>query len=329
MQTDQKAWPAPPHVALPDFIICGAMKSGTTSLHQMLNLHPNVFIPNKEVHFFDADNIMQHPDFNQFTKLNQGTWHYPNVMEQPEKYWQWYKEQFHLATKGQLIGEDSTTYLASDIALQRIAKQTKKIKIVVMLRQPTARTYSHYWHMVKAGKALYSFEDTLRYLPHSLLDRSAYLKQLKSLYTHFPKEQVKVILFEDFIANKLATLNELCNFLNIDINGLPKQAFNLHANAARVPKFLMADLIKNRLFRGGANQASENHFQIDEQSKTLYRFTVSKAFNKIYRLLNPLINRKAPPISAASQAFLDRYFYQELQGIDELIGQEIMSKWFN
>lgn len=67
----------------PDFIIVGAMKCGTTSLHKILSSHPEIFIPEREIHFFDIDDISQHPDFFIFSN---GNWYYPQLGRDVEKY---------------------------------------------------------------------------------------------------------------------------------------------------------------------------------------------------------------------------------------------------
>jgi len=315
-------WLAPKQLKLPDFIINGAMKSGTSTLHAILNQHPDVFIPKKELHFFDMDNIVQHPNFNVF---KQSKWSHPDLAKNPQDYWQWYSSNFKDAGANQLIGEDSTTYLASPSAAKRIAMQHKQIKLIVMLRQPTARVYSHYWHMVKAGRAMFNFEDTLRLYPHSLLMRSDYLTQLKSLFTYIPKEQVKVILFEDFLENKIAVVKDTCNFLNIDFDKLPEKAIDLHENHSRIPKFVTLDLLKSRFFNYRFTNANAEHFTNVKNSKT-NRFTL--LFSRLYRLVNPLVLKKPKAINPSTKVFLDEYFYRELQGIDELLSQNIMSKWF-
>ena len=98
---------------IPDFIIGGAMKSGTTSLHQILDKHPEVFMSHGEIGFFDIDNIIEHPDFSFFDKKNK--WNTQRIENGPELLWSWYYKKFE-ASNGQLKGEDSTTYLASPIA---------------------------------------------------------------------------------------------------------------------------------------------------------------------------------------------------------------------
>jgi hypothetical protein len=318
-------WCASEQIILPDFIIGGAMKSGTTTLHEILNQHPDVFIANDELHFFDMDNIAQHPDFNQFKR---GHWSSHNLEENSASYWQWYSSQFTAAKDGQLIGEDSTTYLASESALQRIALQNKQIKLVILLRHPTARTYSHYWHMVRAGRAMFNFEDTLRFSPHSLLNRSAYLPQLKSLFIHIPKEQVRVILFEDFLLDKTKVIEGLCEFLGLDFARLPSAALDTHANHSRIPRFVALHLLKSRLLPNNTNNQYMRHFANANMRREDRKPFLSMFFKYLYSVLNPLECKKPAKIRPDTQRFLDEYFFRELQGLDELIGQEVLSKWF-
>jgi hypothetical protein len=321
----QTKWCAPEHVTLPDFIIGGAMKSGTTSLHAILNQHPDVFIPKDELHFFDMDNFVQHPLFNVF---KQGRWYTHNLPESPEFYWKWYSSHFQSAAQGQLIGEDSTTYLASPFAAKRIALQNKDIKVVIMLRHPTARAYSHYWHMVKAGKAMFNFEDTIRFLPHNILGRSAYLSQLQSLFSYLPKAQVKVLVFEEFLADKANTIKGVCDFLSLDYATLPSSALTIHANQARIPRFIPLHLLKSRLFQGWGNNPHVTRFPSD-MFKSEKTSKSSLSLDRLYNAINPLVVGNPPKIQPETKRFLDDYFYRELQGLNELLGQNILSTWFD
>ncbi|MDT0602806.1 sulfotransferase family protein [Thalassotalea castellviae] len=326
---NSEPWLAPNDTDLPDFIIAGAMKSGTTTLHAILNQHPDVYMPEKELHFFDMDNLIQHPEFNTFDKQ---FWHCQNLNNEPEVYWQWYKQQFSGASNNQLIGEDSTTYINSELALQRLSKQNKKIKLIIMLRQPTARTYSHYWHMVKAGRAMFSFEDMLQYQPQLLLERSAYVKQLKVLFSYFAEEQVKVVLFEDFLTNKVKVLDEICQFLNIDVEKLPKSALELHQNKARIPKYIKLHLLKTRLFRSNNDNNYINYFSSTEKednNKQVYSpHFFGRLANKVYSTINPLIEKQPARIHPSTKVFLDGYFLEEMKEINELLKQDILAKWF-
>src|SRR5690606_40288593 len=165
-----------------------------TSLHAILNSHPDISIAHNELGFFDIDSILQHPDFNFYNSKNQ-TWLKQSMQEEPELLWKWYYSQFEkIENKGRLIGEDSTTYLCSETAAKRIALQDKAIKLIFILRHPTKRTISNYLHLLKSGRAIYSLEDTLRYNPNSIIRRSMYLEQLEAYYKYIPFDRIKVVL---------------------------------------------------------------------------------------------------------------------------------------
>jgi hypothetical protein len=156
--TPTNIWISKEPSLLPDFIMVGAMKSGTTTLHDMLNTHPDVFIPKGELHFFDQDDILQHPDFNIYKKNH--FWNYPSIYKKPEEMWEFYSNKFK-GKENYVKGEDSTVYLASKKAAKRISQQKKPIKIIIILRNPTKRTYSNYNHLLRTSRAIYSFEDTI------------------------------------------------------------------------------------------------------------------------------------------------------------------------
>jgi hypothetical protein len=93
---------------LPEFIIGGAMKSGTSTLHAILDKHPKIFMPSYEIGFFDIDNILVHNDFNFYVESK---WVNQSMDKNPKLMWDWYHSKFR---EGESLvkGEDSTTYLA-------------------------------------------------------------------------------------------------------------------------------------------------------------------------------------------------------------------------
>ncbi len=322
MNSLEGIWLAPKGVKIADFIICGAMKSGTTTLRSMLNLHPDIYIPPREINFFDLDNCIEHPDFNSFD----GTcWHKHNFTENPQHYWAWYSQQFSESKPHQMLGEDSTTYLASPLTAKRLAMQNKKIKLIIMLRQPTKRAYSNYWHLVRTGRAFYSFENTLRINPSSVLSRSMYLTQIKNILKYIPKDQVKFILFENFISSKEEQVASICEFLELEHSKLPDNYEGVHRNVSRYPKWVFLQLLKNKLFPLAGNLGYLNHFDIavSKQDQLL------KAINGIHRRINPLTIDKPEILNVKTKEFLDDMFKRELEGINEVIEQDAFSVWFN
>jgi len=330
-------WLAPPEISTPDFIICGAMKSGTTSLHSMLNQHPDVFIPEKEIHFFDRDNIIQHPDFNTFYKRQ---WHShqsnysqknagESLKQQAKRYWQWYGQQFVGASKGQVIGEDSTTYLASPLVAKRIALQTKPIKLVIMLRQPSLRAYSQYWHLVRSGLMPHRFEDYLQLNPHNILNRSLYTSQIEQYLKYVPEKNIHFVIFEEFIADKVNVLKGVCQHIGIDYDKLPSSATQLHENAATYPTYYSLQLLKNRLFPQAGNNRYKQHFNGTISNQIAPYKNFYRLINGIHRKINPLTAKKPQKIQQTTKQFLDHFFIDELEGLNELIGRNVLSLWFD
>ncbi|WP_158535236.1 sulfotransferase family protein [Acaryochloris thomasi] len=318
-------WIAPEKIKIPDFIICGAMKSGTTTLHHVLDQHPDIYIPEKEIHFFDIDNLLEHPDFFLF---KQGQWISQDIHEDPEKFWRWYARHFAAAQAGQMIGEDSTVYLSSKRAAQRIALQPKDIKVVVMLRHPTSRAYSQYWHMLRTGRAVYDFEQMIQYDPYSVLGRSMYYEQLEDFLRYIPRARIKIVLFEEFIANKAQTVRSVCEHVGVDFEALPTAAFKSHENSARIPKYLKIQILRNKWFRQ-LNTINYGDFLPTHHGQSKSKFNIPKIVNKAHRLINPLTDSRPPKMRASTKQFLDDFFKKELAGLDELLGQELLSLWFD
>jgi len=150
----------------PDFIIGGAPKCGTTSLHFILAQHPDIGIPHDEVFYFDADDPIVHPDFLH-AKTHTLKWWDPDPSSHSNL--SWYAGRFAEFKDKALVGEDSTTYLMSDVAAGRIDKLLPDAKIIFMLRDPVKRAYSQYWHLMKTGRVSQTFEEILISHPSVLL----------------------------------------------------------------------------------------------------------------------------------------------------------------
>lgn len=317
-------WIAPEEDLLPDFIIGGAMKSGTSTIHRILSSHPKIFIPKKEIGFFDIDNILEHSDFNFY---NNKKWVFQSMEENPRVMWDWYHSKFR-GKESLLKGEDSTTYLASKVAAKRIALQKKEIKLIFVLRQPTMRAYSNYYHLLRTGRATYTFEDTLRFNPFSVVHRSLYKDQIENYFKFIPKEKIKIIVFEDLISNQQVVIKDLCEFLNIEFAEFPKQVWDNHTNKAVLPKSTKLQIQKNNLLRGLGNMKYTNDLPFIWAQEEKNRPFFVKVVNKIHSKLNPRKEQAPPVINPETKKFLDTYFYNELLGLDELVEQEVLSKWF-
>ncbi|NND63481.1 MAG: sulfotransferase [Flavobacteriaceae bacterium] len=321
-----KNWISKEPEKLPDFIIGGAMKSGTSTLHAILDRHPDLYIPEEEIGFWDCDNISEHFDFSFYDK-GRKEWIFQDMEKDPTAMWNWYHTKF---AQGEnfLKGEDSTSYLASAIAGKRIAAQQKKIKLVFLLRQPSRRCYSHYFHLLRAGIVSTTFEKTLEYNPNLLLKRSLYKEQLEAWYRYLPKEQIKVILFEDLVADSKKTVQEVCGFLGISTDKFSEEDYKIHANKAKLPLSFGLHRLKNRLFRSYGNSFYLSSLPFKAPKSYKNRMLLAKAVTRISKMVNPLVEKKTPSMRPTTKEFLDNYFKRELKGLDELTGLDAYSKWF-
>lgn len=318
-------WIAPKNSRLPDFIICGAMKCGTTTVHALLNQHPQVYIPKHEINFFDIDDIFQHSDF--FHQKTDGRWIWPNLSDDPKGYWKWYDNFFAEAPENCIMGEDSTCYLASARASTRIALQPKAIKIILCLRQPTLRAYSQYWHMLRTGRALFNFEDTIKFTPSYVLDRSMYLSQILEFMKNIPRERIFFFVLEEFLGNQEGTLRNLSQFLSLNYDDFPQGALSIHENKARIPRSAELQAIKNRMLRsfGNMRYTDKLPFQLPVNEQGL---VFARIINKLHDMLNPSEIRAMPKMNDATKDFLDNFFRKEIKGLGDIVGTDLDTLWF-
>ncbi|MFL6845409.1 MAG: sulfotransferase family protein [Allosphingosinicella sp.] len=209
--------------ALPDFIVVGAMKAGTTSLYAWLGEHPQVVgTEQKEVHYFDH-NHARGPDWYRraFPKL-------AAIAERRER-----------LGKRVVTGESSPYYLFHPLAAERIASLLPDVRIIALLRDPVERAYSHYRQTVRQGNEPLPFEQALAaederlegaeqalasgraarveaHRQYSYRSRGLYLDQLRRYFDRFPAGNILVLRSEDMFENPQAVFDRAVEFLGLD-----------------------------------------------------------------------------------------------------------------
>ena len=225
--------------ALPGAVILGAQKCGTSSLHNYLTQHRGVIPPlRKEVHYFDVN----------FGRSEA-----------------WYRAHFGREREPGLNLDSSPYYLFHPAVPRRMHELLPDARLIVLLRDPVRRAYSHYWHERSRGREKLSFEAAIDAEPerlgrtdellasgklevsrehqqYSYLARGRYAEQLERWFALYPRQQILVLRFEEFVREPLAALNRTLAFL-----GLPSTtAVNLEArNTRRYPP--MAEATEGRL----------------------------------------------------------------------------------
>ena len=231
---------------VPDFIIGGAMKSATSTLHYILAQHEEVYIPDGEIHFFSVDDLIEHPAF--FHRYG-GQWAVQDYREHFDTYRARYTKLFEQAGPNQVIGEDSTVYLASRKAPSRIAEMLPDVKLIFLLRDPVERAYSHYYHALQAGRAIYSFEEAIQYGRRFYVTRGLYREQMERYLEVFDQDQITVLLFEDFIQNMQERVDDLCEWLGLSGRLELSALDTTRKNASLVPRWPKLMEWQNYIFR--------------------------------------------------------------------------------
>lgn len=205
---------------LPDFLIIGAGKSGTTSVDKYLYQHPQVFVSRlKEPNFFGYENITE----ADFGGNEEELAHFRISVTSLDKYLALFED----ATPGQVIGETSNTYMYHEQAPERIKHYIPDVKLIAILRQPALRLYSRYLHLAREDRTpTREFADcldqsTIWWQRNDLIREGFYYKNLKRYFELFPKENIRIYLYEDLQKKPLEVMADIYGFLGVDTSFQP------------------------------------------------------------------------------------------------------------
>ncbi|GAA4618227.1 sulfotransferase [Actinoallomurus liliacearum] len=230
-------------MALPDFLLIGAPKSGTTALHAALARHPDLFMsPVKEPKFFLTDGPPP-------TRGGPG-----DAQTYREHIWRRadYEALFAAAPEGTPRGESTPFYLHDRDAQLRIRALIPDVKLIAVLRDPVERAHSNWTHLWSAGlEPIGNVVDACAAEPERIaagwaafwryVDLSRYGEQLQHLYKLFPRDQVLVLRYRRIHEEPAATLDRICAFLGVRtgvIDSIPRENVTNHVTDSRVTRAL-------------------------------------------------------------------------------------------
>ena len=298
---------------LPDFLILGLPRTGTTSMHLALKKHPGICIPlEKETWFFN------------------GNYH---------KGVKWYEERFWHCPSNSKVGEVSTTIFLQDDFAQRLKKVIPHSKLIVLLRDPIERGYSHYLHNVRIGFEKLDFKQALECEPAKIAERphvynlygysgigANYKKNIEQLFSIFPKKQIRVFLLEEFEQSGQKTLSFLFDFIGVNhsVDNFPR------VHVARVPRNRrlqkLLDIPYNFFYRAHKKYSTANliPLSLERRFRHLRANMVS-----ILRAISESGQRKInkPPIPSETRKNMENFYNRKLCGLDLLIGKELSNYW--
>jgi hypothetical protein len=288
-------------VTLPNFVVIGAAKAGTTALYWYLSEHRAVFMsPVKETNFF-AYNL------DQTGKLVYGD---PDVHRFPVRTLEEYQALFADAGEATAIGEASPLYLESPQASGRIAALLPDARIVCSLRHPVDRAYSDYlMYLRRRGR---HFDPERELTPSAVwakpdsrwMQVSRYHDQLARYFEIFPRDRLHVLLFDDIKANALQATQRVYTFLGVDPTFVP-DLDTPHA-AGGIP----------------ASHRLEGFLSRSALIPTLRPWIPARAANWVRRLRARSL-RKAPSLPGGVRAELTGHFREDIRRTADLIGRSL------
>ena len=281
----------------PNFFIVGAPKAGTTSIYNYLKNIPGIYMsPVKEPNYFSVKNI---PD------------DHPIIPIRNKKK---YLELFKGVKDEKIIGEASPTYLADTEAPKLIHEVSPDAKILISLRDPVERAFSHYLMVKGVGRVKTSFHDHLdKEIRHELTDSisnigiysNRYFENVKRYFDIFGRNQINIIIFEELVNDARITINKILKFLELDVqlNEFNDKVYNPHAEArGKITQSFLTNIKVRKFVKSGIMPFSTR------------RFLKEKVFFK---------NQTKPTMDPPDRASLVKFYYDDVQKLKELLERDL------
>ena len=284
-----------------DFFIVGAPKAGTTSLYHYLNEHPEIEMSSQKEPDFFSDKAI----------LEQGMYYGKNRIDTIEKY----HSLFENSNDQKKKGEGSVSYLFYQDVPAKIKRYNPDAKIIIMLRSPVERAFSHYLMDYRLGLVSDAFEDIVNrkkknnkvdLFYQQYIEVSVYSKQVKRYLNVFEKENILIIDYIDFKEDISEVLDRLFQFIGVSTDFEP--------NVAK--KHNPYSMPKNKIIR-----FIYSFVALRKVLKLLF----SKTLAKKARLLLFKEDKK-PKLSKELRLQLNKYFKNDIEKLGELLDKDYL-RW--
>ncbi len=296
-------------MTLPNFLVIGAAKAGTTALYRYLEQHPQIYMsPEKEPRFFSWVGQEWDPTNPALRKTI-------NTLEK-------YEALFEGVQNETAIGEASPSYLFNPNAPGNIKKYIPDAKLIAVLRHPAERAFSHFLHFIKCGyEQEYEFDKAIHdieghrigdWIPREdYLGFGYYSQQLQRYYDLFDTGQIKVYLHEDLKNDTLGALEDIYRFLGVD-SGFQAD-ISIRHNVSGIPK----------------NRGLQNLLAGKSAASRLLKplkLLVPKKHRQQLKSKVTQSNLKRPTMSAEARAYLIDLYRDDITSLQDLIGRDL-SHW--
>jgi len=290
-------------VRLPNFVVIGAPKCGTTSLYYYLRQHPDIYLPErKELHYFSYEHMKRlvggPGDAHILSTVcqNRGTY-----------------EQFYSAVRNEhAVGDISPSYFYFADVSERIKTELDSPKIVILIRNPIQKAFSQYMHLIRDNRESLGFFDALLAEKQRIAqgwaalwryaESSIYTPRIEKYLSVFGSNRVKIIRFEDLTTACYATLEDLFRFLEVDPSFRPDVSQTYNRSGKPRLRFVADFIAKPNVITSVAR-------------KLLPEATTTSLKNTLRRLNTG----KKAEIEDSAQGYLRDYFEDDIAKLDALL----------
>jgi len=286
------------YMQLPNFIIGGALKCGTTSLFYQLDQHPEVFMCEpKEPRYF-------------LYEIAQAEQSDKRALNFPARTLEEYAALFEGSAGFKAIGEASAHYFNWPAIAPKIKDTLPDVKIIFMLRNPIDRAYSHYLHAVRIGAENRPVEEGLA-VTESRISLGCYAEKLETWFATIDSKQTKIIIFDDFVKNGLHVFADVCRFLDIDDSFTPDLSVQNKGGRVKNQRLdLFLEKVKSHPLRKTINPL------------------VPKSIRAAFKDMRQRNMEKAPPLPPAIVLQLSDYYKDDIKRLETLIDRDL-SAWLD
>ena len=284
-------------MTLPNFLIIGAHKAGTSSLYHYLREHPEIYMPTlKEARFFAYDE--SNPDHQRKVPKT-----YPITSMQE------YEALFREVKNEKAIGEASPEYLNNARAAERIRECLPSAKLIASLRNPIDRTYSEFIMRRRSGNENRSISEAVS-SNERWIKTGFYYENLIRYIDGYSNSQIEIVLFEDLVADPLKIVQRLFTFLEVDDTYIPD--ISKQYNPGGVPK----NKVLNSFFNLIKNPSIKRSINL----------LVPDSLANIGRNIRQRNLEKPPSLSSEARQQMLPIFREDILKLQELI-QRDLSSW--
>ena len=307
---------------IPNFFVVGAPKCGTTSLYHYFSQHPEIYLsPIKEPVYFAKDIVEWHnrcspsdPYFDPDSYFRRSSFYFVHIAYLTKL--EHYLALFRNVKNEKAIGEMAVLNLFSKVAAREIFKFNPEGKIIIILRNPIERTFSHFTAELRDGRVstkdfikcvMEDFEKSEDKCKKYFVEESLYFRQVKRYLDIFPKGNVKVILFDDLKKDVKGICAELFEFIGVSAN--VDISFSDKKNQSYVPRFHTLNSFAKKIRR---------------RFKGLFPEGVPPLLKDFYNLI--MMEKSKPVLSAEDRKFFMPFFKEDILKTQGLIGKDL-SNW--